>query len=56
MQTNQVHEQGHALTGASLDTKYLQDPGTVVERMLILVGVEKLMTSLDIEPVEASAA
>jgi purine-binding chemotaxis protein CheW len=35
--------------GASLDTKYLQGLGTVDERMLILVDIEKLMTSQDME-------
>jgi len=40
--------------GASLDTKYLQGLGTVDERMLILVDIEKLMTSKDMELVEAA--
>jgi len=35
--------------GASLDTKYLQGLGTVDERMIILVDIEKLMTSHDME-------
>jgi purine-binding chemotaxis protein CheW len=42
--------------GGSLDTQYLQGLGTVDERMLILVDIEKLMTSGDMELVEAAAA
>ena len=42
--------------GASLDTRYLQGLGTVDERMLILVDIEKLMTSRDMELAERAAA
>lgn len=35
--------------GATLDTKYLMGLGTVDERMLILVDIEKLMSSRDME-------
>ena len=42
--------------GASLDTKYLQGLGTVDERMIILVDIEKLMTSRDMDLVELAAA
>ncbi len=41
--------------GASLDTRYLQGLGTVDERMLILVDIEKLMTSREMELVETAA-
>jgi purine-binding chemotaxis protein CheW len=40
--------------GASLDTRYLQGLGTVDERMLILVDIEKLITSREMELVEAA--
>jgi len=40
--------------GASLDTKYLQGLGTVDERMIILVDIEKLMTSRDMELIESA--
>jgi purine-binding chemotaxis protein CheW len=39
--------------GASLDTKYLLGLGTVDERMIILVDIERLMTSRDMELIEA---
>lgn len=42
--------------GASLDTRYLQGSGTVDERMLILVDIEKLMTGRDMVLVELAAA
>jgi len=42
--------------GASLDTRYLQGLGTVDERMLILLDIEKLMTSRDMELAERAAA
>jgi purine-binding chemotaxis protein CheW len=42
--------------GSSLDTRYLQGLGTVDDRMLILVDIEKLMTSRDMELVEQLAA
>jgi len=41
--------------GASLDVQYLQGLGTVDERMIILVDIEKLMTSRDMELVETAA-
>ena len=42
--------------GASLDTKYLRGLGTVGERMIILVDIEKLITSREMELVELAAA
>jgi purine-binding chemotaxis protein CheW len=42
--------------GATLDTQYLQGLGTVDDRMLILVDIEKLMTSSDMELMDAVAA
>jgi len=42
--------------GAALDTQYLMGLGTVDDRMLILVDIEKLMTSSDMELVNQSAA
>jgi purine-binding chemotaxis protein CheW len=42
--------------GASLDTQYLMGLGTVDDRMLILVDIEKLMTSSDMELVNQAAA
>ena len=39
--------------GASLDTKYLQGLGTVDERMLILVDIEKLMSGSDMALMDA---
>ena len=35
--------------GAALDTKYIMGLGTVDERMIILVDIEKLMSSRDME-------
>jgi purine-binding chemotaxis protein CheW len=40
--------------GAGLDTRYLLGLGTVGERMLILVDIEKLMTSRDMELIDAA--
>jgi purine-binding chemotaxis protein CheW len=40
--------------GSSLDTRYLQGLGTVDDRMLILVDIEKLMTSRELELVETA--
>jgi purine-binding chemotaxis protein CheW len=40
--------------GSSLDTKYLLGLGTVEERMIILVDIERLMTSRDMELIEAA--
>jgi len=42
--------------GASLDTKYLLGLGTVDDRMIILVDIERLMTSRDMELIEAVEA
>jgi purine-binding chemotaxis protein CheW len=42
--------------GATLDTKYLMGLGTVDQRMLILVDIEKLMSSSDMELVDKIAA
>ncbi|MBI5626925.1 MAG: chemotaxis protein CheW [Nitrosomonadales bacterium] len=40
--------------GSGLDVKYLQGLGTVGERMIILVDIEKLMTSRDMELIESA--
>jgi len=40
--------------GSSLDTKYLQGLGTADERMIILVDIEKLMSSRDMELLESA--
>lgn len=40
--------------GASLDTQYLLGLGTVDERLLILMDIERLMSSRDMELIEAS--
>jgi purine-binding chemotaxis protein CheW len=40
--------------GGGLDTKYLLGLGTVGERMLILVDIEKLMTSREMELIDAT--
>ena len=42
--------------GSAIDTKYVMGLGAVDERMLILVDIEKLMTSRDMELVEMAAA
>jgi purine-binding chemotaxis protein CheW len=42
--------------GGAIDTKYLKGIGTVDDRMLILMDIEKLMTSTDMELVEAVSA
>ncbi|WP_028449296.1 MULTISPECIES: chemotaxis protein CheW [Chitinibacter] len=42
--------------GSALDTAYILGLGTVEERMIILVDIEKLMTSADMALVEAVAA
>jgi purine-binding chemotaxis protein CheW len=42
--------------GSTIDTKYVMGLGTVDERMLILVDIEKLMTSRDMELVEMATA
>ncbi len=42
--------------GAALDTAYILGLGTVEDRMIILVDIEKLMTSADMALVEAVAA
>lgn len=41
--------------GSAIDTKYVMGIGTVDDRMLILVDIEKLMTSSDMELVGAIA-
>ena len=40
--------------GAGLDTRYLQGLGTVDERMIILVDIEKLMSSREMELIESA--
>ena len=40
--------------GAGLDTHYLQGLGTVDERMIILVDIEKLMNSKDMELIDSA--
>ena len=40
--------------GSGLDTQYLQGLGTVDERMIILVDIEKLMSSRDMELIESA--
>lgn len=42
--------------GSAFDTEYLTGLGTIDKRMLILVDIEKLMTSRDMELVEKVAA
>ena len=42
--------------GSAIDTQYVMGLGTVDDRMLILVDIEKLMTSSDMELVEMVAA
>jgi purine-binding chemotaxis protein CheW len=42
--------------GSAIDTQYVMGLGTVDERMLILVDIERLMTSSDMELMEAVAA
>jgi purine-binding chemotaxis protein CheW len=42
--------------GSAIDTKYVMGIGAVDDRMLILVDIEKLMTSSDMELVEMAAA
>ena len=42
--------------GSTIDTKYVMGLGTVDERILILVDIEKLMTSSDMELVDMAAA
>jgi purine-binding chemotaxis protein CheW len=41
---------------AGLDTQYIMGLGTVDERMIIVMDIEKLMTSRDMELVEMAAA
>lgn len=41
---------------STLDTQYITGLGTVDERMIIVVDIEKLLTSRDMELVEAVAA
>ncbi|HCI13414.1 MAG: chemotaxis protein CheW [Gallionellales bacterium GWA2_60_142] len=40
----------------TMDTQYITGLGTVDERMIIIVDIEKLMTSRDMDLVEAAAA
>jgi purine-binding chemotaxis protein CheW len=42
--------------GSAIDTQYVMGLGTVDERMLILVDIERLMTSSDMELMEAATA
>lgn len=42
--------------GATLDTKYIKGLGTVDERMIILVDIEKLMSSRDMELIDETVA
>jgi purine-binding chemotaxis protein CheW len=42
--------------GSAIDTQYVMGLGTVDERMLILVDIEKLMTSEDMQLVDAAVA
>ena len=42
--------------GTSLDTQYITGLGTVDDRMIIVMDIEKLMSSSDMELVEAAAA
>jgi purine-binding chemotaxis protein CheW len=42
--------------GTSLDTQYITGLGTVDERMIIVMDIEKLMSSSDMEMVETAAA
>ena len=42
--------------GSTFDTEYLTGLGTIDERMLILVDIEKLMTGNDMELIENTAA
>ncbi|WP_410498995.1 chemotaxis protein CheW [Chitinibacter sp. S2-10] len=42
--------------GAALDTTYITGLGTIDDRMIILVDIEKLMTSADMALIESVAA
>ena len=42
--------------GSILDTRYLLGLGTVEERMIIMVDIERLMTSQEMALVETTAA
>jgi len=42
--------------GSGIDTQYVMGLGTVDDRMLILVDIERLMTSQDMELVETATA
>jgi len=42
--------------GAALDTKYIMGLGTIDQRMIILVDIERLMSSRDMELMEEVAA
>jgi purine-binding chemotaxis protein CheW len=41
--------------GSAIDTNYVVGIGTIDDRMLILVGIEQLMTSRDMELVDVAA-
>ncbi|MFA5826643.1 MAG: chemotaxis protein CheW [Gallionellaceae bacterium] len=42
--------------GGTMDTQYITGMGTVGERMIIVIDIEKLMTSRDMDLVEQAAA
>jgi purine-binding chemotaxis protein CheW len=42
--------------GTSLDTQYITGLGTVDERMIIVMDIEKLMSSSDMEMLDRAAA
>jgi len=42
--------------GGTMDTQYITGMGTVGERMIIVIDIEKLMTSRDMDLVEQTAA
>ena len=42
--------------GAALDTRYIKGLGTIDQRMIILVDIEKLMSSRDMELMEEAVA
>jgi purine-binding chemotaxis protein CheW len=42
--------------GGAMETQYITGMGTVNERMIILIDIEKLMTSRDMDLVEQAAA
>ncbi len=42
--------------GSAMDTKYIKGLGTIDERMIILVDIEKLMSSRDMELIDEASA